>query len=123
MPMPQLLWSGFSRSWEATPCAKRSSSFAIVAVSTIWRLPTSSGLLDDLDPVAVRVAHEAEPVAALADRVRRTLRLDPLRGQVLQRAVHVLRCDGDVSVPGADVVGLVAAEVERQLQPGIVAVL
>ena len=78
--------------------------------------------LDDLDPVAVRVAHEAQPRAALAHRVGRLLRLDPLLGEPRERGVEVVGGDRDVAVAGADLVRLGAADVVRQLQPRRVAV-
>src|SRR5437660_8018339 len=84
IPIPHVLWVGFSRSCAYTACAKRSSSFAIVPVSAIGVYLTASArratlpALDQLDPVAIGVAHEAQPRAAVADRVRRTLGLDSL---------------------------------------------
>ena len=65
-----------------------------------------SASLDQLDAIAVGVTDEAQPVAAIADRVRRPLGLDPLIGQTLERRVEVGRRDRDVPVPGADLVRL-----------------
>ena len=45
--------------------------------------------LDQLDPVAVGIAHEAQAVAALADRVGRALGLDALPGERGERRVEV----------------------------------
>jgi hypothetical protein len=86
--------------------------------------PAASALgpLDDLDPVAVGIAHEAQARAALAHAVGRLLRLDPLLGEAGERRVEVLRGDRDVAVAGADLVRLLAADVVRQLQARRVAV-
>src|SRR5579875_442619 len=73
--------------------------------------------LDDLDPVAVRVTHEAESVAALAHPVGRALRLDPLLGQTREHRVEIVGRDRDMAVASADLVGLAAADVVGQLQP------
>ena len=73
--------------------------------------------LDQLDAVAVRVADEAEPRAALAYLVRLALGLDALGGQALERAVEVLDRQRDVPVAGAELVG-VDAEVVGQLELG-----
>jgi hypothetical protein len=62
--------------------------------------------LDQLDAIAVRVAHEADPRAALADLVRRLLRLDPVTAEPLQRAVEVVDAERDVVVAGAELVGV-----------------
>ena len=59
---------------------------------------------DDLDPILIRVADEAEPVAAVAHRVRRALRLDPLLGETSKRSVEVVHADSDMSVGGAEAV-------------------
>src|SRR5579884_313109 len=120
IPIPHVWWPGFSRSWAATPIATRSSRWAIFEVSAIAeRLPA----LDDLDPVAVRVAHEAQPRAAVTNGVGRALGLDPLLGQAGQRRVELARRDRDVPVAGADLVRLGLPEVEGQLEAGLVAVL
>ncbi len=76
--------------------------------------------LDELDAVAVRVAHEAQSRAALADLVGRLLGRDPLGGEARQRAVEVLDRERDVVVAGAEVV-LGHAEVVGQLEPVAVA--
>src|SRR4051812_8936574 len=75
--------------------------------------------LDELDPVAVRIAHEAEPRAALANAVGRLLGLDPLLAEALERAVEVLDGDRDVVVAGAELVA-VDAVVVRQLEARVV---
>src|SRR5688500_15578661 len=46
-------------------------------------------LLDQLDSIAVRVAHEAQPRAAVAHGVGRLLRLDALLGEALEGRVDV----------------------------------
>ena len=81
------------------------------------RVPSPNPLaaLDQLDPVAVRVLHEAEPRAALADRVRRALRLDALTRELRKRAVEVVDADRDVPVARAELVAA-AVVVERQLE-------
>src|SRR4051794_29192219 len=75
----------------------------------------ASCTLDDLHPVVVWIAHEAQPRAALADRVRRALRLDALLPELRQRRVEVRHADRDVTVSGAVVVRT-AVVVQRQLQ-------
>src|SRR3954454_252498 len=82
---------------------------------------TSSALFDQLDPVAVRVAHEAEPRAAVADRVGRPLGLDADARQALERRVQVVDRERDVPVAGPDVVGLVLVPVPGELEPRPVA--
>src|SRR4051794_6975845 len=76
--------------------------------------------LDELDPVAVRIADEAQARAALADAVRRLLGLDALLAQALEGAVEILHGDRDVVVAGAELVA-VDAVVVGQLEPRIVA--
>src|SRR5215218_930077 len=63
-----------------------------------------SALLDQLDAVAVGVAHEADPVTALAHPVRRLLGGDALSGQLAERAVEVVDGERDVVVAGAELV-------------------
>src|SRR3712207_9429374 len=46
---------------------------------------TGSGPLDELDAVAVGIAHEADPRAAGADLVRRLLGRDVVTGETLER--------------------------------------
>src|ERR671922_2821597 len=77
--------------------------------------------LDQLDPVAVRITHEANPRAALADAVWRPLRLDAGRSEALERLVEVIGRDRNVAVAGADLVRLVTSEVVGQLEPRPVA--
>src|SRR5206468_3993634 len=84
------------------------------------RLPANSSPFDELDPVAVRVADEAEPRSAFAHGVRRPLGLDALLCQPGQRAVEVVHGQRDVAVAGAELVG-VDAEVVGQLEPLAVA--
>src|SRR3954452_10841210 len=72
-------------------------------------------LLDQLDPVAVRIAHEAEQGTPLADAVRRLLRLDPVLPELGQRRVHVVDRDRDVAVAATEVVRAPGA-VEGQLE-------
>src|SRR4051812_43095203 len=79
-----------------------------------------SGALDELDPVAVRVADEADPGAAGADLIGRLLRLDALLAQPRERAVEILDGERDVVVARAELVG-VDAEVVRELEPVAVA--
>ena len=80
------------------------------------RPPRRSGTFDELDPVAVRVAHEAQPRAVLAHRVRRLLGLDALLAQARRASRRGRRRHRDVVVAGAQLVG-VDAEVVGQLQP------
>src|SRR3954464_6698766 len=72
--------------------------------TTAWRRSGTSAPFDELDPVAIRIAHEADPRPALTDAVRRLLRVDALRGQVVQRAVEVVDGKRDVVVAGAELV-------------------
>src|SRR3954469_16328514 len=83
---------------------------------------TADGLppLDELDPVAIRIAHEAQQRAALADAVGRLLGLDALAGEVGERLVHVGDGDRDVVVARAELV-LGDAVVVRELQARAVA--
>src|SRR5919197_3742362 len=67
-------------------------------------VPPGALPLDELDPVAVRIAHEAEPRAAFAHAIGRPLGLDSLPGEPLQRPVEVVDRDGDVAVAGAELV-------------------
>jgi hypothetical protein len=80
-------------------------------------------LADQLDPVAVRVADEADPVAlgTAAGAVRRLLRLDALGRELLEGAVEVVDGDRDVVVAGAEVVGVdpvVVGQLEAGSSPG-----
>ena len=79
--------------------------------------------LDQLDPVAVGVAHEAQPVAAVADRVRRPLGLDSLAASRSSAPSRSWVEISDVPVAGADLVGLVTTEVVGQLEPRLGAVI
>src|ERR1700739_2396598 len=55
--------------------------------------------LKDLNAIAVGVSDEAQPRAALADRVGGPLRRDPLVCQPRERGVEVGRGERDVAVP------------------------
>src|SRR4051812_44825874 len=68
-----------------------------------------------LDPVAVRVAHEAEERAALADPIRLPLRLDSLLLQPGERRVEIVHRERDVPVPRAEIVGAPVV-VQRELE-------
>src|SRR6476469_3959853 len=76
---------------------------------------------DDLDPVVVRVSHERQPRASFADLVRRTLRLDALLREALERSVQVLDADRDVAVAGALLVGSTVVVVGQLEDGGLVA--
>src|SRR5262249_19048677 len=67
--------------------------------------------LDYFNAVVVGVANEAEQRAALPNRVRRALGLDPHGREALERGIHVLHRDRDVAVTGADLIRLLAADV------------
>src|SRR6266545_3260742 len=71
--------------------------------------------LDDLDPVAVRVADEAQERAALAHAVRLAVGLDALLTEPRKRLSEIVDADRDVAVTRADVVAA-AVVVERQLE-------
>src|SRR5262249_14268622 len=83
----------------------------------LWKA-SDSALFDPFDPVVVRIAHEAQAIAALADRVRRALGLDPLLLEPGQSGVEVRGGDRDVPVGSAELVG-VHAEVVGQLELGL----
>src|SRR5919204_5254602 len=83
--------------------------------------PGAGSGFDQLDAVAVRVADEAEPRAALGDGVRRALGLDARAGEPLEGPVEVVDRDRDVAIAGADLVRLGAAVVVGQLEAGAVA--
>jgi hypothetical protein len=65
--------------------------------------------------LTIRVLDEAEPRTALADGVRRALRLDALPRQRREGRVEVVDADGDVAVAGTEVVRP-AVVVEGQLE-------
>src|SRR4051812_26530863 len=71
--------------------------------------------LDELHAVAVGVANERQPAAALAHPVRLALCLDPLARELAQRAVEVAHADRDVPVRRPHLVRA-AVVVERQLE-------
>src|SRR6266540_2380104 len=71
--------------------------------------------LDDLDPVAVRVADEAQERAALAHAVRLPFRPDSLLAEPLERVCEIVDADRDMAVAGAELV-CAAVVVERQLE-------
>jgi hypothetical protein len=79
--------------------------------------------VDELDSVAVRIRNERDPrkIVPVARTVRRLLRLDADLGQVRERGVDVLHCDGEVVVAVTQVVGLLPADVDRQLEAVFVA--
>src|SRR6266496_866439 len=79
--------------------------------------PTES--VDDRK-LSIRIAHEAQQRAALAHAVRLAFRLDPLLTQPFERHGEVVDRQGDVSVPGSELIR-VDAEVVCQLQPVAVA--
>ena len=87
---------------------------------TASRSSHSLSLLDQLDAIAVRIADEADPRAALAHPVRRLLGLDALARRAAERAVEVVDGQRDVVVAGAELVG-VDAVVVGQLEPVAVA--
>src|SRR5215218_7109442 len=80
------------------------------------RTPASVVALDQLDPVVVGIAHEAQQRAALADAVGRLLGLDALLGERGERLLHVRDGQRDVVVAGAMGV-LRNAVVVGQLEP------
>src|SRR5262245_32411091 len=104
------------------------SSPAMVATSSGWpggplvlvTATYTSGALDQLDAVLIRVADEAEPAAARADGVGRPLGLDALLGELGERLVEVADGHRDVPVAGADLVRA-DAEVVGQLETVVVA--
>src|SRR5579862_601920 len=78
---------------------------------------SGSAAVDQLDPVAVRIAHEAEERAALAHAIRLTLRVYALRRELLERRTQVVDGERDVPVAGAEVVRAPIVVV-RQLEHG-----
>ena len=72
---------------------------------------------DQLDAVAVGIAHEAD--ARRAHEVRRALGLHALLVERGEGRVEVVDLDRDVAVAGADLVRLGAVVVVRQLEPGL----
>src|SRR5918994_2040036 len=75
-----------------------------MTASLAGSLTRVSALLDQLDAVAVGVADEADPAAALAHAVRRLLRVDALAGELAQRRVEVVDRQRDVVVARAELV-------------------
>jgi hypothetical protein len=75
-------------------------------------------LLDQLDPIPIRIPYEAQPRAPLAHRVRRLLRLDPLLAEARERSVKVVGGDRDVPVRGAELVVLDAEAACRRRRAG-----
>src|SRR5919108_4731071 len=65
---------------------------------------TRSAALDELDPVAVRIPHEADARPTFADRVGRPLGLDPFLGQTAESRVEVVDSHSDVAVAGPELV-------------------
>src|SRR4051794_212373 len=78
-------------------------------------------LLDQLDAVVVRVADEAEPVAAVAHGIGWSLGLDAEIGEALEGRVEVVDRERDVAVSGADLVRPLLVLVPGQLEPRAVA--
>src|SRR3954469_6982514 len=90
-------WISSVRFHQPAPAEKTTSRNELEPQSTTARRRSATlAALDELDAVAVRVAHEADPRAAGPDRVRRLLGLDALRGEVGEGAVEVLDGHGDV---------------------------
>src|SRR5262249_47921133 len=106
-PNGALLGSAIKRNLAGPPLrvnsASRARSGPARGASLALRL-LHAWLLDDLDPVAVGVAHEAKPRAALAHGIGRLLGLNPLRGQLGERAIEIVGGDRDVPITGADLV-------------------
>jgi hypothetical protein len=75
--------------------------------------------VNQFNAVAIRVGDEADPpdLLAPARRVGRLLRLDALLGQLGEQAVEVVDGERDVVVALAEVVRLLAPDVDRQLEP------
>src|SRR5215213_3560104 len=88
--------------------------------TTRRRSLTASASFDQLDAVAVRIADEADPRAALAHAVGRLLGLDAVPAEPLEGAVEVVDGERDVVVARAQLVG-VHAVVVGQLEPVTVA--
>src|SRR5436305_4263314 len=76
----------------------------------------TSAVFQQLDPVAVGVADEAQARAAVAHRVRRALVLDALFGELSERLVEVAGGDRDMAVAGAELIWLVVSNVVGQLE-------
>src|SRR4051794_13946354 len=75
----------------------------------------SPAAFDQLDPVTVRILHEAEPRPSFADAVRLALRLDSRVLQPRKGRVEVVDADRDVAVARPLLVGA-SVMVERQLE-------
>src|SRR3954447_26062371 len=78
-------------------------------ISVRWGMPPRlRSALDQLDAIAVRVAHEGDhrPLGAAAGAVRRLLRLDPVLLEAAECALEVLQRERDVVVARAQVVGV-----------------
>src|SRR5581483_5681190 len=80
-----------------------------------------SAAIDDFEPIAIRVADEADERAAFADAVRLPFRLDPLPGELRERGGEVVDADGDVAVASAEVVGAPVVVVRQLEHRGVVA--
>src|SRR4051794_28819185 len=102
----------------AAPCAIARSAVRWGASSTVGLDPAAP--LDELDPVAVRVAHEADQRAVAADVVRRPLGPDVLLGQLAEGVLQGRHGQRDVVVARAEVIGL-DPRVPGQLQAVAVA--
>src|SRR5919198_2039333 len=103
-----------------SPWAPTYPAKAHAAVATSRRNLCGLRGLDELDPVPVGIAHEAQARPALPHAIGRALGLDSLSGEALQRRVEIVDRDRDVPVAGAELVA-VDAEFVRQLEPIAVA--
>src|SRR5919197_452446 len=101
---PTIYPRGRLRHYGDHDCSARPSPAALFA-----------GLVDQLDPIRIRIADETQPRAALADAVRLALGLDALLLQASQRLVEVVDRDRNVPVGGAQLIAA-AVVVERELE-------
>src|SRR3954454_20864820 len=117
--------SSVRRHHACPPCSPhekttRRNEFDPRSMTARRRSLTASASFDQLDAVAVGVAHEADPRAALPDPVGRLLGLDAVAAEPLERAVEVVDGQRDVVVARAELV-VVDAVVVGQLEPVAVA--
>ena len=106
VPVDQLLAPVYGDSLEEHEARRRRVAREGRSVDSRRAPGSELRLLDQLDPVPVRVAHEAQARAALAHAVGRLLGLDALARQPLERRVEVVGADRDVPVGRAQVVGV-----------------